>query len=124
MIGVGVIARDFAGNVLGAMCSVHRYISDPTIAEAYGARQAAEFGCFLGLQTVILEGHALEVVAALGRDDEGAGKYGNLDGEARRILNGSRSWTVHHVRREGNQAAHTVAQFAVSQQRNKVWFGT
>jgi hypothetical protein len=31
------------GKVLASLCSVQQYISDPAVAEAYGAWQAMEF---------------------------------------------------------------------------------
>jgi hypothetical protein len=37
-VGVGVVARTSEGYVLASMCSAQRYIYDPAIAEAYGAR--------------------------------------------------------------------------------------
>jgi hypothetical protein len=58
------------------MCSVQRYIYDPTVAEAYGAPQAAEFGRFLGLNSVILEGDALAIISALGRTEVDDSNYG------------------------------------------------
>lgn len=76
LIGVGVIARDHRGRVLAAKCSVHMYISDPAVAEAYGAREGAEFGCGFGFHAIILEGDAKEVVLALGKDNDGLGKFG------------------------------------------------
>jgi hypothetical protein len=90
------------------MSSVQQYISDPSIAEAYGARQAIEFGHFLGLQSVIVEGDALEIVSGLGRPGDGDGRYGNLLEDARRLLLDFRVWDIRHVRRDGSK-------FAVSQ---------
>lgn len=94
---------------------------DSTTAEALGARQGAEFGLFLGLQSLILEGDALEIVMALGSDDKGVGYYGNLIVETRGILMGFLSWTVQHVGRDANKATHCLAKFAVSNQLNHVW---
>jgi len=72
--------------------------------EALGARQGAEFGRFLGLPSVILDGDALEVVLALDNDEEGAGYYGNLVVETRGILSCFVLGSVQHVGREGNKA--------------------
>jgi hypothetical protein len=43
-MGVGVVARDHNGNVVGALCCMRPFISDPTTAEAVGAWQAVMFG--------------------------------------------------------------------------------
>lgn len=115
LMGVGIITRDHMGTVRASMCSVQQYISDPTTTEAFGARLGVEFGCHLRFQSIILEGDAKEVVIALGRDDNGLGKYGSLIVDAREILAGFQSWAVSHVRREGNEAAHQLAKLVVSQ---------
>jgi hypothetical protein len=70
------------------MCSVQRYISDPATAEALGTLRGAEFGRFMGLQSLILEGDALEMGLAIQRDDEGTGSYGNLTLDTKAILAG------------------------------------
>jgi hypothetical protein len=38
LMGIGILAHDHRGKVLGAMCSVQRHISDPATAKALGAR--------------------------------------------------------------------------------------
>jgi hypothetical protein len=107
---------------LASMFSVQQYISDPAVAKAYGAQQAVEFGQFLGLQSVILEGDALEIITALGRLEDEAGKYGNLIMDARRLFRAFWSWDISHVRRDDNMVAHTLVKFAVSYEQTKVWF--
>jgi hypothetical protein len=88
LMGMGILARDHRGKVLGAMCLVQRYISDAATAEALGARRGAELGRFMGLQSLILEGDALEMGLAIQRDDEGTGSYGNLTLDTKAILAG------------------------------------
>jgi hypothetical protein len=122
LIGVGIVARDFEGKVIAAMCSFQRYISDSSVAEAFGARLCAEFGLFLGLRSVILEGDALEVVQELKRVNEDAGHLGNLIGEIRVLLRRFDCWSFIHVKREGNKVAHTLAKYAISHPQNRVWF--
>lgn len=118
---MGIVARDSEGKVIAAMCSSQRYISDPSVAEAFGARLCVEFGLFLSLRTVILEGDALEVVEEINRVDEDAGKFGNLIGETRILLRRFDCWSVKHVKRDGNKTAHTIAKYAVSHPQNRVW---
>jgi hypothetical protein len=43
-MGVGVVARDHCGNVVGAMCYTRPSISEPATAEAVGAWTAVSFG--------------------------------------------------------------------------------
>jgi hypothetical protein len=121
--GVGIVARDCTGKILAARCSYHRYISNPAVAEALGAKICAEFGLFLGLKNVVLEGDPLEVVRAISREGDEDGYLGNLIGETHQILRGFNSWAVSHVRRAGNMVAHNLAKLAVLHPQNHVWFG-
>jgi hypothetical protein len=118
LMGVGVIACDHTGTVLAAQCLVQRYILDPTIAEAIGAKMGAELGRVLGLHSIFLEGDANVVVTALNREDEDFSRFGNIIVETREILKGFPWWNVSFVRRECNNAAHQLARFAVSQELN------
>jgi hypothetical protein len=124
MIGVGIVARDSDGKVLGVKCSLHRNITNSSVAEAFGARLCAKFGLFLGLKSVVLEGDALEVVQAISRKSADAGYLDNIIGETLYILSYFDRWEVSHVRRTGNMAAHKVAKLALLQQRNHVWLGS
>jgi hypothetical protein len=91
---------------------------DSTITEAYGARQAVEFGLFLGIQTILLKGDALEITNSLNNTEGNAG----FIADTRAILRGFGSWDVSHVKREGNRVAHALAKFVISSEQNKVWF--
>jgi hypothetical protein len=42
-MGVGVVAHDHNGNVVGALCCMRLFISDPATAEVVGAWQAVLF---------------------------------------------------------------------------------
>jgi hypothetical protein len=120
LVGVGIIARDSCGKVLASVCSIQRYIADPSTAEAWGARQGADFGRVMGYSNVILEGDALEVVLAL-QNDEGASSFGNLVIETKGLLSCFGSGLFQHVGREGNKAAHCLAKYAVVNHLNHMW---
>jgi hypothetical protein len=124
LIGVGVVARHFEGKVIAAKCSSQRYISDSSVAEAFGARLCTEFGLFLGLRSVIFEGDALEVVQELNRVNEDAGHLGNLIGDIRVLLRRFDCWSFAHVKREGNKVAHSLAKYAISHPQSRVWFNS
>jgi hypothetical protein len=95
-------------------------MSNSSVVEAFRARLCAEFGLFLGLKSVVLEGDALEVVQAISRKSADAGYLDNLIGETHYLLSFFDRWAVSHVRRTGNMAAHKLAKLAVLQQRNHV----
>lgn len=123
-IGVGIVSRDSNGKVIAHKCSYYRYISDPLVAEAFGAKLCAEFGMFIGFRSVILEGDAVGVVNALNRVDNYEGIVSNLIGETCLMLKNFDRWSVKHVGREGNKVAHSLAKLAVSNLQNQVWFGS
>jgi hypothetical protein len=62
------------------------------------------------------------ILMALGKEEDDEGKYGNYLVETRGIMKQFLSFTVGHVRKEGNFAAHFLAKLTVSHQLNQVWF--
>jgi len=105
LMGVGVIARNHSGEVLAAQCAVQRYIVDPAVAKAIGAKM----------------GIACAVVAALKRDEEEYNRFGSIIIEAREALKYFPEWEVGFVRRNCNNVAHQLARLAVSQELNQIW---
>jgi ribonuclease HI len=91
------------------------------VAEALGAVLAAEFGRDLGLQDILLEGDSLLVVKAIKEPWTQWRSYGHLVEDARGVLNTRRSWTIGHVKRETNYAAHTLAKEAVNGVIDQIW---
>lgn len=61
-IGVGVVARDFYGNVLGAKSLTKMVVVVPKLAEAMAAYKAMVFCKEVGFYEIILEGDAKQVV--------------------------------------------------------------
>lgn len=116
LMGVGDIARNHFGEVLAAQCAVQRYIVDPAVAEAIGAKMGAALGRLLGLQSIFLEGDASAVVAALKRDDEEYNRFESIE-----TLKVFPEWDVGAVRRNCNNVAHQLAKLVVSQELNQIW---
>lgn len=96
-MGVSVIARDHEGKVLATLCSSKPYITNPTVADAFFAWKAVEFGRDLGIQNTILEGNALDIVHALRKEEQSWSRYGNLLDNSKTLLNSLQSWYVNHV---------------------------
>jgi hypothetical protein len=92
--GVGVIARNHSGEVLAAQCAIQRYIVDPAVAEAIGAKMGVALEQLLGLQSIFLEGDASAVVAALKRDEEEYSRFGSIITKAREALKVFPEWEV------------------------------
>jgi hypothetical protein len=63
-MGVGVIVKDSANEVLAATSTSRRYLTNPTMAKAHAAWKAMVFDRHLGMLNILLEGDVLEVVQA------------------------------------------------------------
>jgi ribonuclease HI len=120
-MGMGIIVRDCAGQVIAAKSQTVFFLQDPVIAEAQAALCAVEFSRDLGLQSIILEGDSLQVVNALKDPRPNWTKYGQLVADAKGILIMLRSWQICHTNREANCAAHGLAKVAVKQIMDRVW---
>jgi hypothetical protein len=112
MMGSGLIARDHKGKVRGSLDSV--------VVEAIAAI-GVEFCNKMGFSTIVMEGDAHELVTALGKANQCSSAYGSIIHDARTRLSTFQAWTVQHVRREGNNVAHSLARWAVSQQLHQTW---
>jgi hypothetical protein len=121
LMGVGIIVRNNLGAVIATQCAVQKFILDPSVAEAIGAKLGAEFGRTLGLYSIFLEGDTSEVVSALNREEEEFSRMGSIIAEARKILKEFPVWKVGSVRRGCNNAAHQLAKLAVSQNLSHIW---
>jgi hypothetical protein len=64
---------------------------------------------------------SLEIVRALQREGECRGSCGHFVEEAKSLLNQMESWTVQHVGREINTAAHQIAQYAATREEEHIW---
>lgn len=110
-IGVGIIVCDHEGSAIMSKCMTRTLISDPTVAEAYGAWSTMEFSSQLGLNKVILEGDSLEIVKALPREESSWNpRYGHLIDDAKNILHNFQVLSVNHVKRSANEVAHRLAK--------------
>lgn len=123
-MGVGVIIRDAEGLVLASLCSTLPSITNPTIAEAIAAWKAAELCHAMGLQRVILEGDALTIVQGLQQETPSWCQYGLLLEDTRSILHSLPFWKVTHVCREANGVAHGLAQAALHQSLDCIWYNS
>ena len=112
-MGMGIAVRDQDGALRAALCATKNFITDPAMAEAVAAQKAVEVCLRLGLQKVILEGDALEVVNVFLNEEKWMGTYGNIIHEAKLQLNSCcTEWNVQHVPRHCNEVAHAIAKMA------------
>jgi ribonuclease HI len=119
--GCGIIICDYEGQVLAARSITQVSIMDPTMAEAWAALQALLFSKEIGFFDAILEGDALQIVTANSIESPNWSRFGHfIEGIKEQALL-FRSFSVSHVRREANSAAHLLAKAASTQVRDDVW---
>lgn len=75
----------------------------------------------LGVQNIILEGDAMEVVQALHRESTWRESYYMLVEEDKRNLHTIPRWSVQHVAKQANVTAHNLAKFVISIREEKMW---
>jgi hypothetical protein len=123
MMGVGIVARDTTGSVVGAFCCTRPQILDPTTAEAVGAWQAVLFAKRLGVEHAIFEGDSLEVVKSVKAGGSCWARYGMMINASLEELRSIPAWEFRHVRREGNGAAHRLAKQSLVFRDTRIWLG-
>ena len=70
------------------------FITDPATAEALSAWQAVELNRRFGMQNIVLEGDALEVVNVLRTNETWLGRYGHIVQDARDMLHQYQEWQI------------------------------
>jgi ribonuclease HI len=120
-MGVGVVVRDAEGSFMVGLTASLPYVRDPLIAEMVAARRAVELGKEMGCQRIILEGDSLIIVTALNKDHPCSSSYGQVIDDIRVHLSSFHNHFVSHVSRQANNAAHVLAQFALTLSCDRVW---
>ncbi|XP_075651133.1 uncharacterized protein LOC142621681 [Castanea sativa] len=119
--GVGVVVRDYVGQIIGALWKNIGSVQSVEMAEAMAARRAVMFAAELCVFRVIIEGGCSRVIAAL----KGFGRcrtlFGYIIDESKRIGVTLMSCLFQHVRREGHRLAHCLAKKAVLFVDTDVW---
>ena len=81
--GVGVIAKDDKGKVLGAVQATIDVIIELAVIEAYAANRGLLFAHQMGFTKIILEGDALSVIFKILQLDPSLSHISNLTKEAK-----------------------------------------
>jgi hypothetical protein len=110
--------------VWASKCTTLDYITDPALAEAIASRRGVEFCTEMGFRSITMEGHAMEIVLALKKEDGHSSKYSCILKDARFKLSNFHSWGISFVHREANAATHELAHLAVTQHLHHVWIDT
>ena len=119
---VGVIIRDCRGVVVAARGRLLPACYTVEVTEAYAIEEGIKLACELQLSRIILESDSAIAVQALNSRSFGA-DFGIIRQGALTMLSSFRSWSVKHLKREYNRAAHNIAQITRSTEISQTWFG-
>jgi ribonuclease HI len=120
-VGFGVVIRNHCGAMVASKSHFRTGFIDPTTAEAMAALMAVQFCVEMGIQQVILEGDAKNVVAAVTSDEPDESGRGQLTADICMSLRSIQVWEMRHICSEANKVAHGIAKLAMSATMNKVW---
>jgi len=120
-IGIGVVARDYAGKVVGAKCSYRRQSFTPDTAEMCAALEAVVFCKEAGFRDVIMEGDALNVVKEINSNPPYLSRLRHFVEAIKRELDFFQSILFVYAPREFNYAAHSLAKEASGSCLDRVW---
>ncbi|XP_035543096.1 uncharacterized protein LOC118346314 [Juglans regia] len=112
-IGIGVLIRDHQGLVIGALRANRPLRGSAFDAEAYGLVLACVFCKEIGIRQFCLEGDSKQVVDQVIQGCPNWSLGGCLISDAKAVLIPTADWSISHVYREANMAAHKLAQAAL-----------
>ncbi|XP_075649675.1 uncharacterized protein LOC142620145 [Castanea sativa] len=110
--GIGVVIRNEIGEVMAALSEKIALLPSVEILELLAARRAAVFAVELGFQNVIFEGDAEGVIKVLSQRDAAQSSVGRLVKDFRSIASSLGTFSLSHIRRQGNNVAHALARRA------------
>jgi hypothetical protein len=120
-IGIGVVARDFNGNVLGAKSVTKMVVAVPKLAEIMTAYETVVFCKEVRFYEIILEGDAKQVVDDVNSrtpKHDVSGRF--LEGTIMEMP-GLRGVSISHVSRDANNVTHQLAKEASTKEMDCVW---
>ena len=82
-MGMGIAVRDREKVLRAALCATRGFITEPAIAEAIVAKKAMKVSQWLGVEKVILERDAMEIVNVFSNKERWMGTYGSIIHEAK-----------------------------------------
>jgi ribonuclease HI len=120
-VGIGIVARDHYGNVLGAKSLTKKVVAVPKLAEAMAAYEAVIFCKDVGFYEIILEGDAKQVVDDVNSRSPKQDVSGLFVEGIKMEMQELRGVSIAHVNREANNVAHLLAKEASTLEMDGVW---
>ncbi|KAL0003811.1 hypothetical protein SO802_011372 [Lithocarpus litseifolius] len=120
---IGVIIGDSSGHVTAALSRPLPACYSPEAAEAIALEHGIILAHEMNIPHVLLESDSLSTVQSIHAKKTG-GPLGHIFGGIHSSLRQFSSWSLHHLKRDRNRAAHDLAQLAKSTGTSQVWKGT
>ena len=120
-MGMGIILRNHNSLVVAARSRIKMGCLEPIAVEELAAFQVIEFSIELGLQDIILEGDALQMVNALTFLGRYFSRFDQIVADAQIIIAYLSSCQIVRSQRKTNFAAHGLARTTVKHVINDIW---
>jgi len=101
-IALGIIARDWEGQVLVAQSTTRQFIVEPLFAEALAALHVVIFSKEIGFTQIMLEGDAIQIVREINSESSQLRRNEHLVDDIKNVLSSLHSFKVIHVKRTAN----------------------
>ncbi|XP_041011376.1 uncharacterized protein LOC121255167 [Juglans microcarpa x Juglans regia] len=114
-VGISVIIRDWEGKIRATLRMKRDLFLNPFLAEvvAVAALHATLFCQDVGFKYIILEGDALQGVQGIQNSAEVGTSTCMIMADTRSMLANFDSWSVQHIERNKNKAAHALGKEAL-----------
>ena len=119
---IGVVIRDSSGFPIGALSRVLPSCSPAEITEAYALLHGVLFASEMQVHQALFESDALSIILDLTSEVSGS-VFGHILEDIRAASSSFSFCSFHHLKRDGNRAAHSLAQEAKSSGQSKIWKG-
>ncbi|XP_075659092.1 uncharacterized protein LOC142628955 [Castanea sativa] len=119
--GVGVVVRNERGEVRVALSEKIVMPSSVEVLEMLAARRVAIFTKELGFKNVCFEGDAEGVVRSIREEISSNAFVGHLLKDFKSIVDLFQTYSISHVRRQGNSVAHALAREARMSFPLRIW---
>ena len=119
---IGVIIRDSSGFPIGALSRVLSSSFPAEITEAYALLHGVLFASEMQVHQALFESDALSIILDLISEVSGSA-LGHILEDIRAASSSFSFCSFDHLKRDGNRAAHSLAQEAKSSGQSKIWKG-
>ena len=121
LAGIGVVARDSDGRVVGALSDRVGLPGTVEEVEAIACREAVKFALQLGLTEVVFEGDSESITMAIISGKPCFSSYGHILDDVKALISHFASVSFLHVKRQGNAVADKLAKVAKNFPCPHVW---